>query len=165
MARTYILNKQQIQFKLKRMALQIAERNFDATQLVLAGIAPQGPIIIEQLITHLQPYFKGTLQQLTLHLDKRHPTTVTLEGTATLNANTVLLLVDDVANSGKTLTYALKPFLEQHPASIQTLVLVNRTHKKYPVQPDYVGFTLATTLQEYIDVEVQEGELVGAWVE
>ena len=148
-ARTYILNKQQIQFKLKRMALQIAERNFDATQLVLAGIAPQGPIIIEQLITHLQPYFKGTLQQLTLHLDKRHPTTVTL---------------DDVANSGKTLTYALKPFLEQHPASIQTLVLVNRTHKKYPVQPDYVGFTLATTLQEYIDVEVQEGELVEAWV-
>jgi pyrimidine operon attenuation protein / uracil phosphoribosyltransferase len=77
----------------------------------------------------------------------------------------VVILVDDVANSGKTLTYALKPFLEFHPKKIQTLVLVERSHKVFPVQPDYVGLSVGTTLQEHIYVEVDGDEVKGAWLE
>ena len=74
-------------------------------------------------------------------------------------------LLDDVANSGKTLLYAMKPFLEQHPRKIEALVLVERSHKAYPIQPDYTGLSLATTLQDHIYVEV-DGDLVrGAWLE
>ncbi|MET0243089.1 MAG: phosphoribosyltransferase family protein [Flavitalea sp.] len=77
----------------------------------------------------------------------------------------VIILVDDVANSGKTLLYALKPFLEFHPKKIQIVVLVGRTHKSFPIQPDYVGLSLSTTFQEHIFVEVNGERVTGAWME
>ena len=52
-----------------------------------------------------------------------------------------------------------------HPKKIQTLVLVERTHKAFPVKTDYVGVSLATTLQDHIFVEVKQGKLVGAYLE
>ena len=97
-------------------------------------------------------------------LDKKHPTSIAISPSLDVNGK-IVLLVDDVANSGRTLTYAIKPYLEAHPKSIQTLVLVDRTHKKFPIQPDYVGFSLASTLQEYIDLDVEEGVIKGAWME
>jgi pyrimidine operon attenuation protein/uracil phosphoribosyltransferase len=69
-----------------------------------------------------------------------------------------------VANSGKTLTYALKPFLDFHPKKIETLVLVERSHKTFPVQPDYVGLSVATTIEEHIYVEVEGEEITGAYL-
>jgi pyrimidine operon attenuation protein/uracil phosphoribosyltransferase len=74
------------------------------------------------------------------------------------------VVIDDVANSGKTLLYALKPLLEAHPKSIQTMVLVERMHKLFPVKPDYVGLSLSTTKENHIQVEVMGGELTGAFV-
>jgi pyrimidine operon attenuation protein/uracil phosphoribosyltransferase len=74
-------------------------------------------------------------------------------------------LIDDVANSGKTLSFALKPFLEYQPKKIQTLVLVERSHKAFPVQPDYVGLSVATTIQEHIYVEVEGETVMGAYLE
>ncbi|MFX8624421.1 phosphoribosyltransferase family protein, partial [Acinetobacter baumannii] len=75
-----------------------------------------------------------------------------------------VLIVDDVANSGKTLLYALKPLLSFHPKRIQTLVLVERMHKLFPVKPDYVGLSVATTLQDMIIVEVANNEINGAYI-
>jgi pyrimidine operon attenuation protein / uracil phosphoribosyltransferase len=158
------LHKEQISLKLERMALEIAERNVDAGRIVLAGIVPNGVIMNRYLRGFLAECFEGRIEEISVSLNKRHPEEVIVEGNAPID-DAVLVLVDDVANSGKTLTYALKPFLEHHPVSVQTLVLVARTHKKFPIQPDYVGFSLATTLQEYIDVEVENGEITGAWVE
>jgi pyrimidine operon attenuation protein/uracil phosphoribosyltransferase len=77
----------------------------------------------------------------------------------------VIIVVDDVANSGKTMLYALQPFLRNQPKKIQTLALVDRTHKTFPVHTDYVGFALATTLQEHIFVEVSGEIVTGAWLE
>jgi pyrimidine operon attenuation protein / uracil phosphoribosyltransferase len=75
------------------------------------------------------------------------------------------VVVDDVANSGKTMLYAMKPFLAFQPKKIQTLALVERTHKKYPVKTDYVGLSLATTLQEHIYVDVEESVIKGAYMQ
>jgi len=69
-----------------------------------------------------------------------------------------------VANSGKTLLYALKPFLDYQPQKIQTLILVERSHKTFPIHPDYVGLSIATTLQEHIYVEVNSEEVLGAYL-
>jgi len=145
------------------MALEIAEQNTNETHIVMAGVLPNGPILSQELRTTLAQYFSGTITEITIELDKRNPGKVTVSNMPEL-AGTVLLLVDDVANSGKTLTYALKPFLDQHPKKIQTAVLVARTHKLFPIQADYIGFSLATTLQDYIDVEVKDGQIEGAWV-
>jgi pyrimidine operon attenuation protein/uracil phosphoribosyltransferase len=76
-----------------------------------------------------------------------------------------VILIDDVSNSGKTLLYAIKPFLNSSPKKIQTLVLVERSHNLFPVKPDYVGLSVATTLQEHIYVEVDKGRVKGAWLE
>jgi pyrimidine operon attenuation protein/uracil phosphoribosyltransferase len=60
--------------------------------------------------------------------------------------------------------YALKPLLQQYPKSIQTMVLIDRMHKLFPVKPDYVGLTVATTLQEHISVEMNHEQIVGAYL-
>jgi pyrimidine operon attenuation protein/uracil phosphoribosyltransferase len=72
--------------------------------------------------------------------------------------------VDDVANSGRTMLYALKPLLEYLPQQIETLVLVERTYKKFPIAVDYVGLSVSTTAQENIVVKVENGEVLGAWL-
>jgi pyrimidine operon attenuation protein/uracil phosphoribosyltransferase len=163
-AATYILDKASIDFKLRRLALEIAERNIDTDQLVLAGIAPNGVVMAEKLKVLLKVWYPGQIDEIRIELDKKNPGEITLTPILDL-AGKVVIVVDDVANSGKTLTYALRPFLYTFPKQIQTLVLVDRTHKAFPVQPDYVGFSLATTLNDYINVEVEDGELVAACVD
>ena len=76
----------------------------------------------------------------------------------------MVIVADDVVNAGKTLLYALKPILQFSPKKIQTLVLVERTHKAFPVTSDYVGLSIATTLEEHIIVEVEDNEINGAYM-
>jgi pyrimidine operon attenuation protein/uracil phosphoribosyltransferase len=75
-----------------------------------------------------------------------------------------IVIIDDVSNSGRTLVYALKPLLEAHPKTIQSMVLVERMHQLFPVKPDYIGLSLATTKENHIQVEVKDGEIMGAYV-
>ncbi len=103
-------------------------------------------------------------QLLTITLDKRTPQDIELSQSFDFN-NKVIIIIDDVANSGKTLLYALKPFLDYQPKKIQALVLVERSHNSFPVHSDYVGLSLATTLQEHIFVEVKDENIVGAYLE
>ena len=101
---------------------------------------------------------------ITVTLDKKKPEEATLSKTIDFD-NKVIILIDDVSNSGKTLLYALKPFIKSHPKKIQTLVLVERTHTSFPVRPDYVGLSIATTIQEHIFVEVKGDEITGAYLQ
>lgn len=164
MAKKYILDAAQAELKIKRMALQILEENTDGGQILLAGVVPNGSIIAAKLKALLQPHLDYEVEVQEIHLNKKHPLAIEVSPTIPIDGR-VVILVDDVANSGRTLTYAIKPYLEAHPQSIQTLVLVDRTHKKFPIQPDYVGFSLASTLQEYIDLDIEDGEIKGAWME
>ncbi len=164
MSKKYILDKEGIALKLRRMALEIAERNLDTRKIILAGIAPAGPIMNAILQKHLAQYITAEIETLDITIDnKRQPRDIRLSAEPAWE-DAVLIITDDVSNSGKTQTYVLKPFLHHLPQTLQCLVLVNRSHKKYPVQPDYIGISLATTIEEYIEVEIENGELVGAWM-
>ena len=101
---------------------------------------------------------------ISISFDKRLPKEVKLNKDIDFN-NQVVIIIDDVANTGKTLLYAVKPFLQFQPKKIQTLVLVERSHKNFPVQADYVGLPLSTTLQEQIIVEVNAGKITGAYLQ
>ncbi len=160
----YILNAAVAERKLRRMALEIAERNYDEPMLVLIGIKDHGTVIANKISQFLQDNFKGTVTVMELSINKKHPADVTLSAEIDFN-NKVVVLIDDVANSGRTMLYALKPLLQQYPKKIQTLALVERTHKTFPVDVDYVGYSLSTTLNEHIYVEESNGEILGAWVE
>jgi pyrimidine operon attenuation protein / uracil phosphoribosyltransferase len=160
----YILDQATAERKLKRMAYEIIENNVEETALILAGIEENGVVIAKQIQRLLSEISGIKTELISISLDKRHPTAITLSDKTDFN-NKTIIIVDDVANSGKTLLYALKPFLEFYPKKIQVLVLVERTHKAFSVRPDYVGLSLSTTIQEHIFVEVSDGQVMGAWME
>lgn len=149
--------------KLRRMALQVVEQNYNETQLILIGIKASGSVIAEKISQYLKEVFNGEVVLLELSIDKKNPLQVSLNAAIDFNGKNIIL-IDDVANSGRTMLYALKPLLEQLPKKIQTLALVERTHKSFPVDVDYVGFSVSTTLDENILVEVKDGEVSGAWL-
>jgi pyrimidine operon attenuation protein/uracil phosphoribosyltransferase len=159
----YILNQPNVEQKMRRMALEIIENNHDETELVLAGIRENGHVVarnMQRLITEMSN-LKTTL--LTITLDKKQPRDINLSDKRDFN-NKVIIIIDDVANSGKTLLYALKPFLDYQPKKIQSLVLVERSHNSFPVHSDYAGLSIATTLQEHIYVEVDGDQVTGAYL-
>jgi pyrimidine operon attenuation protein/uracil phosphoribosyltransferase len=164
MARNYILDQATASRKLQRMAYEIVENNLEEKELLLIGIRDKGSIIAENIQQLLQEISPIKTELIHLSLDKRSPRDIKLSHETDFN-NRVIIIIDDVANSGKTMLYAIKPFLSYHPKKIQTLVMVERTHKAFPVNSDYVGISVATTLQEHIYVEVYKSIVVGAWME
>ena len=161
----YILSKEVAEKKLRRMALQVTEQNYDEPQLVLIGIKENGIIIARKISVYLAEIYKGEILVVELSLNKKKPTDeIKLQPPTDFNGKAVLL-IDDVANSGSTMLYALKPLLDACPKKIQTLALVERTHKSFPVTVDYVGLSISTTLDEHIFVEVDGEEIKGAWMD
>ena len=163
MDKNYIITEEVAQKKMLRMAYEIIENNDGEEELILAGIRESGSVIarnIQSLLTGIHPI---RLEMVTISLDKKMPNEVTMSKPISSD-NKTIILIDDVSNSGKTLMYALKPFLSFHPKKIQTLVLVERTHKLFPVNPTYVGLSVATTLQEHIYVDVEGERVKGAWL-
>lgn len=163
MARKDILDKESIRMKLERMALEIIENNVEEKSVILVGIEENGTVIARNMEKLLKEFSDLEVQLVNLTLDKKHPGEIMLSEKVEAT-DRVIILVDDVANSGKTILYSLKPFLEYHPKKIQTLALVERTHKIFPVNLDYKGLSVATTLQEHIYVEVQGESVIGAYM-
>ena len=162
--RNYVLTREVALEKLHRMALQIAEDiSEEETPLVLIGIRQSGMVIAEQISLFLQQYIKAEVKLLSIQLDKHFPTQISLSEEMNFDDKNVIF-VDDVSNSGRTLLYALKPLLNYRPKRVQILVLVERMHKQFPIKPDYVGVSVATTVEDYIQVEIEGGEIKGAFI-
>ena len=159
----YILSKEVVEKKLRRMAFEILENNIDEKEIILAGIRESGSVVAKVIRQMLGEISSIKTELITITLDKKTPSDVSLSKSIDFNGK-VIILIDDVSNSGKTLLYALKPFIEFQPKKIQTLVLVERTHTSFPVRPDYVGLSIATTLLEHIFVEVRGEEVTGAYL-
>lgn len=158
-----LLNKEIADNKLRRIALEIAERNHDKTSLLLMGIKSNGLVIANKIAEYLRTDFKGEIEIVEVELDKEKPGEIKLNKNPDFD-DACVLIIDDVANSGKTMLYALKPILEKHPKQIETVVLVERTYKKFPVAINYVGLSVATTAKQNIIVEVDNGEVSGAYL-
>ena len=159
-----ILDKVQAAKKLRRMALEIAERNADISNIVLAGIRENGFFIALIIAEHLKDFFNGDIQVIELNINKKNPIDISFSVVSGMEGCTVIL-IDDVANSGRTMQYALQPLLQLLPASIQTLALVERTHKLFPVSIDYTGISVSTKPGENIVVDIQNGNVISATLE
>ena len=146
------------------MALELAENLSGSTAaVILVGVKDSGLTIANKIAGLLRPYIKNEIKIISVSLNKDMPKEVILSEAINLNDLNVVL-IDDVANSGKTLLYGLKPILDYYPRTVQTMVMVERMHKLYPVKPDYVGLSVATTLEDHIQLEVANGEVVGAYI-
>ncbi|RKS43328.1 pyrimidine operon attenuation protein/uracil phosphoribosyltransferase [Gillisia mitskevichiae] len=153
-----ILNNEQIQHKIKRIAYQIYESNIDETELILAGIAKSGFVFANRLKTVLEEISDLKIILCEVKLDKKNPLAgVKTSLTATEYQNKSIVLIDDVLNSGTTLIYGIKHFLEVPLKQFKTAVLVDRSHKKYPVKADFKGISLSTSLNETVKVNFSIG--------
>ncbi len=158
-----ILSAESSAKKMQRMAYEITEHNIGEKQIILAGIKESGLIIAHKIKSFLQNIFRGEIMVIEITLDKKNPKTISIPAEINFD-DKVIIVTDDVSNTGSTLLYALKPFLNFYPKKIQTLVLVARSHKQFPVAPDYVGLSVSTGLDEKIIVETEGEEVVGAYM-
>jgi pyrimidine operon attenuation protein / uracil phosphoribosyltransferase len=155
-----ILDKAQILRKIQRLTVEILERNFGETEIILVGINQNGLEMARLLTNELVGRTDTAITLTRLRINPAKP----LDGSVFLDMpleslnNKVIILIDDVANTGRTAFYAMRPLLDVLPKKIEVAVLVDRKHKSFPIQPDYVGLSLATTLKENIDVKIRDVE-------
>ena len=156
-----ILNNIQIEQKAKRIAYQIYESNHKEKEVIIAGIANNGYFFAEKLTQILKEICNLKITLCKVTIDKKNPLN---EVTTSINSNEYqnksLVLVDDVLNSGTTLIYGIKHFLEVPLKRFKTAVLVNRNHKKYPVKADFKGISLSTSIKEHVVVEFNAIETI-----
>lgn len=163
---TLVLNAEQIRQKIRRIAFQIYENNFMETSLLLAGIAGEGYVLAQALAQELQAIAPFSVTLLQLSFDKAQPIQppVQSDGSVTDYADAVVIVVDDVLYTGRTLAFSLQPFLNVSIRKLQVAVLVDRNHPRYPVAADYKGYELSTTLTEHVEVILSEEERMGVYL-
>jgi pyrimidine operon attenuation protein/uracil phosphoribosyltransferase len=148
-----ILDQAQIKQKIDRIAYQILEDCFDEKEIIIAGIASRGYVFAQKLEKVLSKISKTkcTLVEITLDKDSNNLVASTNIPVSKCK-NKTIILVDDVLNSGRTLLYGLSVFLNIPTKKIRTAVLVDRSHKLFPISTDYAGYTISTVSQEHISV-------------
>ena len=158
---TLVLNAQQIEQKLCRMAWEVLEKNHQESHIVIAGISPQGSILAQRLSKYLSDISTIMIEIIDVKLDKVNPLSSPVLVSAHRELNDkVVVLVDDVLKSGKTLMYGAQYFLNQPIKKLMTAILIDRNYKTYPIKADVVGLSLATTLQEHVTVDLGKKEAV-----
>lgn len=153
-----ILDGEQIKNKIRRIAFQIYESNVEENMLILAGISKSGFVFAQKLKKVLQEISDLEVILCEVKVDKKNPLNpVTTSLQATDYTNKSIVLADDVLNSGATLIYGVKHFLDVPLKRFNTAVLVDRSHKKYPVKADFKGISLSTSLHEMVEVHFEKG--------
>lgn len=148
-----ILTNEEIIHKTKRISYQILETFVDEKEVVIAGIANSGYIFAQKIAEELSKISDLKVILCEVKINKQNPKdTITTSLAPSEYENKALVLVDDVLNSGSTLVYGVKHFLEVPLNKFKTAVLIDRNHKKYPVKADFKGISLSTSLQEHIQV-------------
>ncbi|WP_026704311.1 phosphoribosyltransferase domain-containing protein [Flavobacterium soli] len=161
MSQNIILNNLEIEHKITRIAYQIYETFVDEEVIVIAGIANNGFVFAKKIATALEKISTLKVSLCEVFIDKQNPTSpITTSLKKEEYQNKGLVLVDDVLNSGTTLVYGVRHFLDVPLTKFKTAVLVDRNHKKYPVKADFKGISLSTSLLEHVQVNFEDGKNV-----
>lgn len=154
-----ILSHQEIQHKIKRIAFQIYETNLNEKEVIIAGIKENGFALAKRLKVELENISPLKAQLCEVIINKKQPLNTIVTSVLEQDyKNRSIVLVDDVLNSGSTLIYGVRHFLNVPLKQFKTAVLVNRNHKKFPVKADFKGISLSTSLNENVSVIFEEGK-------
>lgn len=150
-----ILNAIQIDQRIVRMAYEIYENNLDEKQLIMAGVSDNGFVFASMMSQELEKISRIKTSVVKIDINKKAPFMEEIHidnlEEKELNKKSIVLF-DDVLNSGKTAAFALKAFLNTNIKKIEVAVMVNRSHKSFPIYPKYKGYELATTINEHVEV-------------
>lgn len=155
-----ILTTTQIAQKINRLAIEILEHNYKEKEIILAGINNNGlgfAKLIKKAINKISEV-EITLASISLNPAKPTSDEVSIDLEESKFKNKVVIIIDDVANTGRTIFFAFKPFLDILTKKVEVAVLVDRKHKSFPIKVDYVGLSLATTLKENIKVNLESAK-------
>jgi len=157
MTQGLILNAAQIDQRIIRIAYQIYEYNISEKEIILAGITNNGYDFAKMLAKELDKICDTKIKVGKVDIDKEaHSTSeVSIDLEEKELAKKCIILIDDVLKSGKTAAYALKSLLQVNIKKIEVAVMVNRSHKSFPIYPRYTGYELATTINEHVEVKLQ----------
>ncbi|MDQ3101253.1 MAG: phosphoribosyltransferase [Bacteroidota bacterium] len=157
-----VLDHESVKRKLERIAHQLHEENFEEKGIVLIGVADRGSILVKRLAKRLKEIseLEITIAEIKLDKDKPLENPVELSVDAKELKGKVVVLVDDVLMSGRTLMYAASFLIRSALKKLVTVVLVDRMHRTFPIRADIVGLTLSTTLREHISVELGKQDAV-----
>ncbi|MFA6274045.1 MAG: phosphoribosyltransferase family protein [Candidatus Paceibacterota bacterium] len=157
MSQNIILNHQEIEHKIKRIAYQIYETFAEENEIILAGISNNGYLLAEKINVTLNSISDLKVTLCEVKIDKSNPfNEITTSISPEVFKNKGIVLVDDVLNSGTTLIYGVKHFLNVPLKKFKTAVLVDRNHKKFPVKADFKGISLSTSSKEHVHVVFED---------
>ena len=153
-----ILSEIQIEQKTNRLAHQLIESFCEEKEVFIAGITGNGYYLAKKLsnIINVHGLIKSHIAEVKINKDEPWSEEITLDSDMNIMKNAVIILVDDVVNSGKTMQFALTKFLTFPTKAIKTVTLVDRKHRRFPIRVDFVGLSLSTTLQERVEVILGE---------
>ena len=154
-SKTLILDKTKVEQKINRIAYQIYENHPTEKTIFIVGINENGYKLAERIAKQLEILSPIKVELIRISMNKNNPLNNNFEIPLANDKfdKKVVVLVDDVINSGKTMMYAISRLMEAKIKTLRTIVLIDRDHKNFPIKIDYVGLSLATTLQEHISVE------------
>ncbi len=151
-----ILDSKTVEKKIVRLSWELYENNLDQSELIIIGIAKRGIILAKEIAFHLEKIsnINTIVGSLELNKDFPYKDDVKINISTSDYINKVVILVDDVLSSGKTLIYGARYFLDTPINKLSTVVLIDRNHNTFPIKADYIGVSLSTTLKEYITVNL-----------
>ena len=152
-----ILNTNQIKKIVKRIAYQIHENNLEYPEIILIGVHKNGYTLAEKINTELKQISKSNIKLVSIKINKKNPLEeIELDCKKEYLKNKVIVLVDDVLHTGKTLIYCVKHLLEITPKNFNSVVLIDRNHKKFPIKVDFKGISLSTFISDHVEVVFED---------
>ena len=160
MYKNKILDYHLVKKKIIRISLQIIEAISIDDEIIIAGIENNGYVIAKKICNEIKKISDKKIQLCSIKIDKKNPRKeITVSLVEEQYENKSVVIVDDVLNSGSTLMYAVKYFLDTKLKKLKTAVLVDRNHKKYPIKADYKGLSLSTSIQNHVEVSINDNEI------
>lgn len=161
-----ILTPLQTRQKIRRIAFEIYEQNFEESKIILAGVAGEGYEFARILTDELRSISPLDVKLVELRFDKtvHQQSEIFFDDESVSLENQVAIIVDDVLNTGRTLAFALEPFLRVRMKKLQIAVIVDREHHLFPVSANYVGYSLSTTISERVEVILSRANEEGVYL-
>jgi pyrimidine operon attenuation protein / uracil phosphoribosyltransferase len=159
--KSIVLNQEQIKQKIERIAYEILENTFEEKEIFVGGIAGNGFLLAERIVSKLNEISNQQIKLFEVTVNKDNPNDFPINlsiDDQDLSQSTIIIF-DDVINSGRTMIHAVKRILDNKISVLKVATLVNRTHRRYPVQADFVGLNMSTTLKDNIIVELGAKEI------
>ena len=156
-----LLNGQQIQLTIKRLANQVLENHVELNNTVLIGIQPRGIYLSDRIVQEIKnevsvakicygkleiTFYRDDLRK-ELHVPNKTDILFSIEGKR-------VVLIDDVLYTGRTIRAALDALMDfGRPEKVELMVLIDRRYsRELPIQPDYTGKWIDSIVTQKVKV-------------